>query len=178
MKRHATLLIPLALTLAACTSPQADTPRPTPAPSTTTVAPAPSLAPTAPAPLTIGDTATLSDTRMTVHAIDLDPAPEGPQPDRDTDKWVALDLEACVDVEASISTRPWGIVDTENRAFTASNTTYGNFPEPAYALGQVPLAAGECRRGWTVFTVNQASQLDHITYRNPAGGTTEWTIPN
>lgn len=129
-------------------------------------------------PLSIGKPAIFNDgTKITVYKFDPEVAADGPQPDSDTDKWVAADLEVCVAEDSYISSLPWSIRDTENHNFTPSSTGYNSFPEPNYTWGDEALSSGDCRRGWLVFVVNKDADLTTISYNGGDGYyQVEWNV--
>lgn len=125
----------------------------------------------APTTFAVGQTQTMDDGwTVTVYAVDTDPAPNAPAPESAGTKWTAADVETCNSdsTGASVSSSPWNIVDTANRQFEPSSVGYQQFPEPSYGWGDVPIAPGECIRGWIVFTVAQDAQLTTVKYQ-PSG---------
>lgn len=139
--------------------------------------PSPTPSPTTASPLATGETADFGQFSMTVHGVDLDPAPEpGPQPQRAEDKWASADVEYCTDADTTVTDYWWRLHAADNRQYSASSTGYETFPEPAYAWGEVPVSAGTCHRGWITFVVGKDAQLTTVGYQNDRGDAARWAI--
>lgn len=156
---------------------------PAPAPTVTVTAPAaveepsPSPTPSEDAPLVLGSTQDFGEFAMTVHAVNLDPAPApAPQPENAADKWVSADVEYCATIDSTITSYWWRLSAADNRQYEPSSVGYSAFPEPAYAWGEVPVAAGNCHRGWITFTVNREAVLETVRYANDKGHSAEWAL--
>jgi hypothetical protein len=167
--------------LTACTAAPSE-PAPTVTVTATTTVTATPQAEVAPASTThpVGETVDRSEGwRTTLHGVNLDPAPDGPQPQSPGNKWVSLDVENCAgpsETEAYINSSPWRIVAADNRQYQASGTGYGTFPTPDYAFGDTPISAGECIRGWITFDVARDATLVSVKYQTTTGEETVWNL--
>ncbi len=168
----------IALALAGCSAADAE-----PAPTVTvtetiTASPEPAPAPTADQPLAYGESASVTQAGLTVHGVNLDPAPTAPEPQSPTDKWVSADIEICNESPEgfNFSAATWSLVDSENRSFEQSSLGYNQFPQPDYAFGDEYLAAGDCHRGWLTFVANETSTFVEVEYRNTLGEGASWAI--
>lgn len=159
---------------------------PAPAPTVTVTAEAAPATPVATpdasaepdGPLALGSAAEFDDFSMIVHAVNLDPVPApAPQPERAEDKWASADVEYCSKIESSITSYWWRMSAADNRQYEPSDVGYSAFQEPAYAWGEVPVAADSCHRGWITFTVNREAVLETVRYANDKGHSAEWAIP-
>lgn len=188
MRLPVLILAPLLMAAAACASgEEAAAPAPTvtvtaTATATETVTETPEP-PELEEPAVVGETVEFADVSVTLHRVDLDPAPEpGPQPERDSDKWVAIDVELCSHtMEGLVSNDEWALADTDNRIFGPSRVGYGTFPNPGFAMGEEQIMPGECRRGWITFAVNEASDLvmvayDATTFPGANGPSATWAV--
>lgn len=157
--------------LSGCISPSApaaptDTSRPSAQPSES------------PSALPLGAAAEFPNLVVTAHALDLDSSPPpAPQPQRETDRWVSLDIEICngYSQTATASGEPWGLVTADNRRFTSSDTGYSTFPVPDVTFG-ADIAAGECVRGWVTFVVAKDAVLESVLYSNSGGDRATWQL--
>lgn len=158
----------------------AATPAPAPTVTVTVEAaaePTPTPTPTPDGPLALGAVNDFLSFTMTVHSVNLDPAPApAPQPESTSDKWVAADVEYCATIDSTITSYWWRLSAADSRQYEPSSVGYSAFPEPAYAWGEVPVAAGNCHRGWITFTVNRDASLETVRYANDKGDFAEWAI--
>ena len=162
-------------TAAAPTDPAPTPPEPSPTP--TEAAPVVTPEPHLP----FGQAASLSDgSTVTVHAVNMDPAPDAPAPAAQDAHWVAVDVEGCWSAQTpanSVFTNmAWALRDSENRQYQPSNVTYQQFPQPAYGFSDTPVVAGECVRGWISYEIPNGEHLAEVKYQSQAGGPFYWAV--
>ena len=144
---------------------------------TETATPAPEPSVEEEGPLALGAVAEFAGFSLVVHAVNLDPAPEpAPQPERAEDKWASADVEYCTTPESSITSYWWRMSAADNRQYEPSSVGYSAFPEPAYAWGEVPVAANSCHRGWITFTIGRDAAIEAVRYANDQGNSAEWAV--
>lgn len=145
---------------------------------TATPSPSPTPTPAAPDAIGVGQMQESGGWKVTVHSVDMNPAPDAPAPDSAGTKWVAADVETCnPDVAgAEITNSPWRLIDDRSRQFEPSSLGYNQFPQPSYGFGDTPIAPGQCIRGWIVFVVAKDAKLTTVLYQPATLDPLHWTI--
>jgi hypothetical protein len=95
--------------------------------------------------------------------------------------WAGADVQVCVSATAifdvSVSQTPWQLYSPVAPPATPSVVSDGRFPQPGYPSDHRRLHAGQCARGWIVFSLAVGVRPTAIRYA-PTGATpVTWELP-
>ncbi|MCX5613552.1 hypothetical protein OHB39_39630 [Streptomyces sp. NBC_00047] len=92
--------------------------------------------------------------------------------------WAALDIKVCSESGAFLATTPpWTLSYADGARVSASSTTYGDFPKPAFPF-ETQLTAGKCVKGNIVFAVPDSPRPSTVIYAPQSlDKPREWTVP-
>lgn len=182
----------LLCTITACSSSDSSSNKATsssPTPTPTTSSPTPSTTPTADPVLTFGQTVPFDDPsdndpvrgNATVLGYRHNIRSVGSAADESGTPgyvWAALDIKVCSESGAFLATTPpWTLSYADGARVSASSTTYGDFPKPAFPF-ETQLTAGKCVKGNIVFAVPDSPRPSTVIYAPQSlDKPREWTVP-
>lgn len=135
---------------------------------TSTLQPTTPVAPTAAPPAPIGTTQTIpSNTKITVHQVQIPTAVEGIDTTTAGFVWAGVEAELCVaEPNVAVSWNPWSLTDDAGRQYKSVNSLFSQFPQPTYPFAGEPVLPGECARGWIMFEVPSDGSITKVRYAN------------
>ena len=146
------------------------------------VAASPSPSPTG-AGFALGDPAQADNGQVQATVFDYKQpiAPDVPTSAPGGNVWGAADVQVCVAATAifdvSVSKTPWQLYSPDAPPATPALIADSRFPQPGYPADHRRLHAGQCVRGWIVFTVGTGVRPTVIKYA-PTGATpVSWNLP-
>lgn len=129
----------------------------------------------------VGDEANSDYVDITVQKVAPQSSPYSQLPANQ--KWWGAKVKSCVrDVPegesgVSFSWFPWSITGSAGGTYPASDSTWGDFPRPAYPFGgEREYRNGQCVNGWIMFALNADEEPATVEYGNSVGEVFTWKV--
>jgi hypothetical protein len=94
-------------------------------------------------------------------------------------RWDGLLVRTCITYPggSTISWQPWALTDAGGGVYPASETTYDDFPVPAYPFdGDKVFARGMCAKGWILFGVPKHGRAARVVYQDEQDEVRTWAL--
>lgn len=130
------------------------------------------------APAAVGVTQSLTDgdARADVTVFDVGPVPDGVGLGLlgEGQQYVGVDAQVCGNFAGQVGAMDrWALTDASNARY---EPTTENGKPPVYPYRPVPLAPGECVRGWVMFETVKDADLVSVRYSTGDGHLLRWAV--
>ena len=182
------VILGIALAVTSCSStdpPEAEDSAATAATDPTSTSTAPSTTTSVDVSLDLGDTfTTQSGNELTVYELrantpNAEPPPQDVLPNGMT--WSSADVELCRSADTTsgpTEADAWQLWTDQGGRIDIASTIYRNALVPAwdYSTTEVPIAPGQCLRGWALFEVPPGAVVESAVFINTDEPLPEWEV--